>query len=121
MNIPTYLIARNIHGPCFTSPFLRLVKKPFKLLTVPRNINIFFMGIPIGLPLFDHLRSVFFSTHIYYDNIVRWHHLSNFHFTSIYPCTLSCLVVRFDKAFCFSASSSSVIKICREKESEGGT
>ena len=36
-----------------------------------------------------------------------------------YPCSLSLLVVRFAKAFCFSASFSSVLKIHKEKRIHG--
>ena len=39
----------------------------------------FYVNSISGLPLF---KSVFFSTHIYYDNIVRWRHMSNFQFRS---------------------------------------
>ena len=58
-----------------------------------------------GQPLFDHLRFVFFLNS----------HKSDFQFTSIYPGSLSLLVVRFSKAFCFSASSSSFFKIAEKK------
>ena len=105
---------------------IKVMQIIFSFFLKQRKINIFLhsflsVGSPRGLPLFDHLRSVFFSTHMYYDNIVRWRHMSNFQFTSIYPCSLSLLVVRFTKAFCFSASSSSFLKICREKDSAGET
>ena len=68
-----------------------------------------------GLPLFDHLRSVFFSQlHIYVTSFCSISYYSNF-----YLCSLSLLDVRFAVAFCFSASSSSFLKIHKEKKSAG--
>ena len=55
MNVPTYLVAHNVYGPCFTSPFLSSYKIGGHIRAAANDGKLEFLSYPVLIELIEHV------------------------------------------------------------------